>query len=94
VSFLPDAAKVNTFARTGITFGMPREFETVNYWGRGPYETYIDRNQTVMIGKLRNHCGRNDALLCKSAGFGKSYKCAQCFVQQRKRHKTTGKFIG
>ena len=47
---LPDAAKVNTFARTGITFGMPHEFETVNYWGRGPYETYIDRNQNGMIG--------------------------------------------
>jgi beta-galactosidase len=47
---LPDAAKVNTFARTGITFGMPREFETVSYWGRGPYESYIDRNQNGMIG--------------------------------------------
>lgn len=47
---LPDATKISSFARTGITFGMPSEFENVSYVGRGPYETYIDRNQNGMIG--------------------------------------------
>jgi beta-galactosidase len=49
--FLPDASKISSFARMGITFGMPSEFENVSYLGRGPYETYIDRNQNGMIGK-------------------------------------------
>ena len=32
---------------------MPKHFETVEYYGRGPLENYIDRNHSTMLGIYR-----------------------------------------
>lgn len=49
----PDTAIVKTFPRVGLSFAMPDVFDQVAYLGKGNHETYIDRNQSGMIGVHR-----------------------------------------
>ena len=48
----PDA-KVSPMFRFGMQLRMPKEFETVEYYGRGPVENYSDRNNSTRIGIYR-----------------------------------------
>ena len=43
-------AKVSNMFRFGLQMPMPRSFETVEYYGRGPVENYIDRNHCADLG--------------------------------------------
>ena len=36
--------------RIGVVFRMPKEFDNLEYYGRGPWENYIDRNTAAFIG--------------------------------------------
>ncbi len=36
--------------RIGMVLKLPREFDNLNYYGRGPWENYIDRNKSSFIG--------------------------------------------
>lgn len=47
---VPDTTQLSQFARVGITFGMPETYQKVVYNGRGPWESYIDRDRNGMIG--------------------------------------------
>ena len=42
-------AKVSNMFRFGMQMQMPRSFETIEYYGRGPIENYIDRNHCILI---------------------------------------------
>lgn len=46
-------AKVANLFRFGMQMPMPRSFETVEYYGRGPIENYIDRNHCTDLGIYR-----------------------------------------
>lgn len=46
-------AKVSNMFRFGMQMPMPRSFETVEYYGRGPVENYIDRNHCTDLGVYR-----------------------------------------
>ena len=46
-------AKVSNLFRFGMRVAMPRSFETVEYYGRGPIENYIDRNHSTDLGIYR-----------------------------------------
>ncbi|MBQ5662845.1 MAG: DUF4981 domain-containing protein [Bacteroidaceae bacterium] len=46
-------AKVSNMFRFGIQMPMPYDFETVEYYGRGPGENYIDRNSCADLGIYR-----------------------------------------
>jgi beta-galactosidase len=48
----PDAkeAKVSDMFRYGMVMDMPRTFENVEYYGRGPEENYIDRHTSADLG--------------------------------------------
>ena len=46
-------AKVSNLFRFGLQMPMPRNFETVEYYGRGPLENYIDRNNCTDLGIYR-----------------------------------------
>ncbi|MBQ5817083.1 MAG: DUF4981 domain-containing protein [Bacteroidaceae bacterium] len=46
-------AKVSNMFRFGVQMPMPRDFETVEYYGRGPGENYIDRNSCTDLGIYR-----------------------------------------
>lgn len=39
--------------RIGIRFRLPQEMNTVEYFGRGPEENYIDRNAGSLIGRYK-----------------------------------------
>lgn len=46
-------AKVSNMFRFGMLMQMPRSFETIEYYGRGPIENYIDRNHCTDLGIYR-----------------------------------------
>ena len=46
-------AKVSGLFRFGMQLPMPRSFETIEYYGRGPVENYSDRNQCTDLGIYR-----------------------------------------
>ena len=46
-------AKVSDLFRFGMQLQMPRTFETIEYYGRGPVENYADRNHNTFIGLYR-----------------------------------------
>ncbi len=46
-------AKVSNMFRFGLQMPMPRSFETVEYYGRGPVENYSDRNHCADLGIYR-----------------------------------------
>ncbi|WP_373833529.1 glycoside hydrolase family 2 TIM barrel-domain containing protein [Bacteroides heparinolyticus] len=46
-------AKVSNLFRFGMQMPMPRLFDAVEYYGRGPVENYIDRNHAADLGIYR-----------------------------------------
>ena len=40
--------------RIGYQMQMPREFDNVNYFGRGPWENYCDRKTAAFVGRYSN----------------------------------------
>lgn len=46
-------AKVSNMFRFGLQMPMPRSFETIEFYGRGPVENYIDRNHCTNLGIYR-----------------------------------------
>ncbi|MCS2895644.1 DUF4981 domain-containing protein [Bacteroides fragilis] len=45
--------KVSDMFRFGMQMQMPKNFNEVEYYGRGPVENYADRNHSTLIGKYR-----------------------------------------
>lgn len=39
--------------RFGMTFKMPLDYDTIEFYGRGPHENYSDRNNSSKIGIYR-----------------------------------------
>ena len=37
--------------RVGVEFAMPGEFSTVDFYGEGPFDTYIDRHSAARLGR-------------------------------------------
>ena len=46
-------AKIPPMFRFGMQVQMPKAFETIEYYGRGPIENYSDRNHSTSIGLYR-----------------------------------------
>ena len=46
-------AKVSDMFRFGMNLMMPRQFETISFYGRGPWENYSDRNHSTPLGVYR-----------------------------------------
>src|SRR5207248_2251480 len=42
---------VDDLPRLGVTLSLPDDFETLEWFGRGPLETYIDRNRAARVGR-------------------------------------------
>ena len=45
--------KVANLFRFGMQLPMPANYETIEYWGRGPIENYSDRNNSTFIAVYR-----------------------------------------
>ena len=50
MSVAPDADKSKMMFRYGMTAAMPNRYNTVEFFGAGPYETYADRLSGARIG--------------------------------------------
>ena len=48
-----DGEQVSDMFRFGLRMEMPEEFDTVNYYGRGPWENYQDRMHSTSVGLYR-----------------------------------------
>src|SRR5205823_10837714 len=42
---------VDDLPRLGVTLSLPDDFETLEWFGRGPLETYVDRNRAARVGR-------------------------------------------
>lgn len=47
------SAEVSDMFRFGIQLQMPKEYDRIDYYGRGPIENYADRNNCTDIGRYR-----------------------------------------
>ena len=47
-------AKISDLFRYGMQLHMPKQYNQVEYYGRGPVENYIDRNNSEFIGVYKN----------------------------------------
>jgi beta-galactosidase len=47
-------AKVSELFRFGMAIQMPKQYDEVTYYGRGPVENYCDRNSSEFIGIYNN----------------------------------------
>ena len=47
-------AKISQMFRYGMQLQMPKKFDVVKYYGRGPVENYCDRNSSEFIGVYNN----------------------------------------
>ena len=47
-------AKISNMFRYGMQLQMPRQYDRIEYYGRGPAENYIDRNSSEFIGVYSN----------------------------------------
>ena len=44
--------KVSVLPRLGLRFFVPKSFDTVDYYGYGPYESYIDKHRASWLGRF------------------------------------------
>ena len=51
-------AKVSNMFRYGMLLQMPKQYDRVKYYGRGPVENYIDRNDSEFIGIYENEVAK------------------------------------
>ena len=47
-------AKISQLPRYGMQLQMPKQYDEVTYYGRGPVENYCDRNSSEFIGIYNN----------------------------------------
>ena len=47
-------AKISDLSRYGMQLQMPRQYNQVEYYGRGPVENYIDRKNSEFVGVYKN----------------------------------------
>ena len=50
---VPDGEPMSDMFRFGVRFEMPRGYEILEYYGRGPHENYSDRCSSALLGIYR-----------------------------------------
>ena len=51
-------AKVSELFRFGMAIQMPKSFDRIEYYGRGPAENYIDRKDSEFLGVYKNEVSK------------------------------------
>lgn len=51
--FVPGTKKLPNIPRVGLALTMPQEFQYMNWYGRGPHESYWDRKSGAAVGLYR-----------------------------------------
>jgi len=50
VAFTPGLGRLPELPRLGMQLELPRAFDTVTWYGRGPHESYADRKESAAVG--------------------------------------------
>ncbi|BDD12153.1 beta-galactosidase (plasmid) [Fulvitalea axinellae] len=50
----PEAEKLPEIPRVGMRLQMPKNFDNLSYYGRGPWENYIDRYTSAFVDRYDN----------------------------------------
>lgn len=72
ISYLP---------RFGLTFTMDKSFDTVEFFGYGPFESYIDRHNASYMGKFTNRVSREMQEFIRPQESGNHYKTSWGYVR-------------
>ena len=51
-------AKISEMFRFGMGIQMPKQYNLVEYYGRGPIETYADRKDSEFLGVYKNEVAK------------------------------------
>lgn len=54
VSFLPNRLDLPDIPRMGMNMILPSQFDNCTWYGRGPWENYVDRNTGAFVGLFRS----------------------------------------
>lgn len=54
LDFVPSDQALPELPRLGWYFALPKSFDRLSFFGRGPYENYIDRHAATFIGKYQS----------------------------------------
>ena len=52
--FSADKKDLPEIPRIGMSFQLPKEFDNLKYYGRGPWENYVDRNTASFVGLYKS----------------------------------------
>lgn len=52
-SYAPTATDIPLIPKFGMRMRLPKEYDTVEYYGRGPWENYPDRKRSASIGRYK-----------------------------------------
>lgn len=64
--------KLENIPRIGLQTQIKDSFSTVNWYGKGPYENYVDRNEAAFIGNYKS----------KLEGFSQPYVYPQAYANR------------
>ena len=72
--------KVGLLPRFGLRLFVAKEYDTVEYYGYGPYESYIDKHQASYIGNFRSAIADLHEDYIKPQENGSHYGCTRMTV--------------
>lgn len=62
-------------ARIGMYVALPADYDCVEWFGRGPFESYEDRKESAQVGLLFGPGGRPAFRLCDAPGEREQNRC-------------------
>lgn len=87
--------KVVQLPRLGLRFFLPKAFDTVRYYGYGPYESYIDKHQASHVGLFTAKIANMHEDYIKPQENSSHFGCSFAEISNGKtvlRFETDGKF--
>ena len=70
--------------RFGSSLQLPREFNQVSWFGRGPQENYCDRNTSAFMGRYTFNVGDQECPYIRPQEFGYRTDCRWIALQNKK----------
>ena len=83
-----------TLPRFGIRMLLPKNMQTVNYYGYGPYESYIDKRQASYLGKFQTTVEEEHEDYIKPQENGSHYHCSYLDITDGKMRLLAGRLQG
>jgi beta-galactosidase len=73
--FAPARPNLPEIPRVGLTLSLPGEFKTIDWYGRGPQENYIDRKTSAFVGIYRDSVDKSAVPYVSIQEYGNRTEC-------------------